>query len=174
MIRWHRPFSTLIITSHVKDGIELANEFKLPDVVTQFIAQHHGTDLVRFFYHRACESSDDDSISETDYRYPGPKPQGREVAIVSLADAAQRLRCVPSPDPIPEKSKAWCGKSSRIRLNSGELDESDLTFQDMDRIAIAFTKVIMGMFHSRVEYPEQITKEEIEGKKAKNGRPDQQ
>lgn len=165
--------STLIITSHVKDGIELANEFKLPDVVTQFIAQHHGTDLVRFFYHRACESSDDDSISETDYRYPGPKPQGREVAIVSLADAAEAaVRSISRPNP--GKIEGLVRKIIKDRLNSGELDESDLTFQDMDRIAIAFTKVIMGMFHSRVEYPEQITKEEIEGKRAKNGRSDQQ
>ena len=165
--------STLIITSHVKDGIELANEFKLPDVVTQFIAQHHGTDLVRFFYHRACESSDDDSISETDYRYPGPKPQGREVAIVSLADAAEAaVRSISRPNP--GKIEGLVRKIIKDRLNSGELDESDLTFQDMDRIATAFTKVIMGMFHSRVEYPEQITKEEIEGKRAKNGRSDQQ
>lgn len=165
--------STLIITSHVKDGVELASEFKLPPVVTQFIAQHHGTDLVRFFYHRACEAGDGDSVEERDFRYLGPKPQGKEVAIVSLADATEAaVRSISKPNP--GKIEGLVRKIIKDRLNSGELDESELTFQDMDRIATSFTKVIMGMFHSRVEYPEQITKEEIEGKKAKNGSPDKQ
>ena len=165
--------STLIITSHVKDGVELASEFKLPPVVTQFIAQHHGTDLVRFFYHRACEASGDDSVEERDFRYLGPKPQGKEVAIVSLADATEAaVRSISKPNP--GKIEGLVRKIIKDRLNSGELDESDLTFQDMDRIANAFTKVIMGMFHARVEYPEQITKEEIEGKKARNGSSDKQ
>ncbi|NLL42866.1 MAG: HDIG domain-containing protein [Firmicutes bacterium] len=165
--------STLIITSHVKDGLELANEFKLPPVVTQFIAQHHGTDLVRYFYHRACEASDDDSVEERDFRYLGPKPQGKEVAIVSLADATEAaVRSISKPNP--GKIEGLVRKIIKDRLNSGELDESELTFQDMDKIANSFTKVILGMFHSRVEYPEQITKEEIEGKKAKNGSSDKQ
>lgn len=165
--------STLIITSHVKDGIELAGEFKLPPVVTQFIAQHHGTDLVRFFYHKACEASEDDSIEERDFRYLGPKPQSKEVAIVSLADAIEAaVRSISKPNP--GKIEGLVRKIIKDRLNSGELDESDLTFQDLDKIANTFTKVIMGMFHSRVEYPEQITKEEIEGKKVKNGSLDKQ
>lgn len=160
--------STLIVTSHVKDGLELAAEYKLPEVVTQFIAQHHGTDLVRFFYHRATEAAEDNSVEEKDFRYPGPKPQGKEVAIVSLADAVEAaVRSLSKP--TPGKIEGLVRKIIKDRLNSGELDESDLTFQDMDRIANAFGKVIMGMFHTRVEYPEKITKEEIEGKKAKNG-----
>lgn len=164
--------STLIIISHVKDGLELANEFKLPPVVSQFIAQHHGTDLVRFFYHRASESSEGNSVEERDFRYPGPKPQGKEVAIVSLADATEAaVRSLSKP--TPGKIEGLVRKIIKDRLNSGELDESDLTFQDMDKIANAFVKVIMGMFHSRVEYPEQITKEEIEGKRSKDGSIDQ-
>ncbi len=165
--------STLIITSHVKDGVELASEFKLPPVVTQFIAQHHGTDLVRYFYHRASEACDGDSVEERDFRYVGPKPQGKEVAIVSLADATEAaVRSISKPNP--GKIEGLVRKIIKERLNSGELDESELTFQDMDRIATSFTKVIMGMFHSRVEYPEKITKEEIEGKKGKNGSTDKQ
>lgn len=160
--------STLIVTSHVKDGLELAGEYKLPDVVTQFIAQHHGTDLVRFFYHRATEASEDNTVEEKDFRYPGPKPHGKEVAIVSLADAVEAaVRSLSKP--TPGKIEGLVRKIIKDRLNSGQLDESDLTFQDMDRIANAFVKVIMGMFHTRVEYPEKITKEEIEGKKARNG-----
>jgi len=165
--------STLIVTSHVKDGLELAGEYKLPDVVTQFIAQHHGTDLVRFFYHRATEASEDGSVEEKDFRYPGPKPQGKEVAIVSLADAVEAATRSLSK-PTPGKIEGLVRKIIKDRLNSGELDESDLTFQDMDRIASAFSKVIMGMFHTRVEYPDKITKEEIEGKKTKNGNTVQQ
>ena len=160
--------STLIITSHVKDGIELAQEFKLPRAVTQFISEHHGTDLVRFFYHRASEANDDGSVKEKDYRYPGPKPQTREVAIVSLADATEAaVRSLGKPNP--GKIEGLVRKIIKDRLNSGELDESELTFQDLDKIASAFVKVIVGMFHSRVEYPEQITKEEVEGKRTRNG-----
>ncbi|NLJ80328.1 MAG: HDIG domain-containing protein [Firmicutes bacterium] len=160
--------STLIITSHVKDGIELAQEFKLPRAVTQFISEHHGTDLVRFFYHRASEANDDGSVKEKDYRYPGPKHQTREVAIVSLADATEAaVRSLGKPNP--GKIEGLVRKIIKDRLNSGELDESELTFQDLDKIASAFVKVIVGMFHSRVEYPEQITKEEVEGKRTRNG-----
>ncbi|HHY14723.1 MAG TPA: HDIG domain-containing protein [Firmicutes bacterium] len=159
--------STLIITSHVKDGLELANEFKLPPAVSQFIAQHHGTDLVRYFYHRASEANDEGTVEERDFRYPGPKPQGKEVAIVSLADATEAaVRSLAKPNP--GKIEGIVRKIIKDRLNSGELDESDLTFQDMDKIANAFVKVIVSMFHARVEYPEQITKEEIEGKRVKD------
>lgn len=165
--------STLIIISHVKDGLELAKEFKLPPVVTQFIGQHHGTDLVRFFYHRAAEASEDNSVEERDFRYPGPKPQGKEVAIVSLADATEAaVRSLSKPNP--GKIEGLVRKIIKDRLNSGELDESDLTFQDLDKIANSFVKVILGMFHSRVEYPEQITKEEVEGKRQRDGNSDQQ
>jgi len=107
-------------------------------------------------------------VEEKDFRYPGPKPHGKEVAIVSLADAVEAaVRSLSKP--TPGKIEGLVRKIIKDRLNSGQLDESDLTFQDMDRIANAFVKVIMGMFHTRVEYPEKITKEEIEGKKARNG-----
>jgi putative nucleotidyltransferase with HDIG domain len=159
--------STLIVTSHVKDGLELAREYKLPDVVTQFIAQHHGTDLVKFFYHRALEANEG-AVEEQEFRYPGPKPQSKEVAIVSLADATEAaVRSLAKPNP--GKIEALVRKIIKDRLNSGELDQSDLTFQDLDRIANAFVKVIIGMFHARVEYPEEVTKEDIEGKRGRGG-----
>lgn len=161
--------STLIITSHVKDGLELAREYKLPEVVTQFIAQHHGTDLVKFFYHRAMENSEE-TIEEKDFRYPGPKPQSKEVAIVSLADAVEAaVRSLSKP--TPGKIEALVKKIIKDRLTSGELDQSELTFQDLDKIGNAFVKVIIGMFHARIEYPEEITKEDIEGKRNRGGNP---
>lgn len=164
--------STLIVTSHVKDGLELAREYKLPDVVTQFIAQHHGTDLVKFFYHRALEANEE-GVDEQDFRYPGPKPQSKEVAIVSLADATEAaVRSLAKP--TPGKIETLVRKIIKDRLTSGELDQSDLTFQDLDKIAGAFVKVIIGMFHARVEYPEEITKEDIEGKRSRSGTPGKQ
>lgn len=154
--------STLIITSHVKDGIELARENKLPDVVIDFIAQHHGTDLVKFFYHRAKEN-DGENIQEKDFRYPGPKPQTKETAIVSLADAVEAaVRSLVKP--TPGKIEALVRKIIRDRLDDGQLDEGDLTFKDLNKIAEAFVKVLNGIYHARVEYPENITREEIEGK----------
>ena len=128
------------------------------------------SDLVRYFYHRAKEVGDE-TVEEKDFRYPGPKPQTKEVAIVSLADATEAaVRSLSKP--TPGKIEGLVRKIIKDRLNSGELDESDLTFQDLDKIANAFVKVIMGMFHSRVEYPEKITKEEIEGKRSRGGNTD--
>lgn len=154
--------STLIITSHVRDGLEIAREYKLPAIISAFIAQHHGSDLVKFFYHRAAENGGE-TIEESDFRYPGPKPQTKETAIVSLADpveAAVRALSKPSPSKI----EGLVRKIIRERLDDGQLDESDLTFKDLNKIADAFTKVLNGIFHARVQYPEKITREEIEGK----------
>lgn len=155
--------STLIITAHVKDGVELAREYKLPDVITMFVKQHHGSDLVKFFYHRAKENGGD-SVEEQDYRYPGPTPQTKEVAIVSLADATEAaVRSLVKP--TPSKIEVMVKKIIHDRMEDGQLDESDLTFKDLDKIAEAFTKVLTGIFHARVEYPENITREDIEGKR---------
>jgi len=153
--------STLIITSHVKDGLELAKEYKLPRAITAFIAEHHGTDLVKYFYHKAQENGD--HVEESDFRYPGPKPQTKETAIVSLADAVEAaVRSLVKPHPT--KIEALVRKIIQERLADGQLDESDLTFKDLNKIADAFTKVLIGIYHNRVEYPETITREDIEGK----------
>ena len=103
--------STLIITSHVKEGIELAKQYKLPAVLTDFIKQHHGDDLVKFFYHKAVESDKDGSVEETDFRYPGPKPQSKETAIVMLADSVEAaVRSLSRP--TPGRIEGWSGRSS--------------------------------------------------------------
>ncbi len=154
--------STLIITSHVKDGLELAREYKLPRVVTMFISEHHGSDLVKYFYHRAKENGSA-TIQEKDFRYPGPKPQSKETAIVSVADAVEAaVRSLVKP--TPRKIETLVHKIIRDRMEDGQLDESELTFKDLDKIADAFVKVLIGIFHARVEYPENITREDIEGK----------
>ncbi|MGI6119200.1 MAG: HD family phosphohydrolase [Desulfosporosinus sp.] len=142
--------SSLIITSHVKDGLELAKENKLPQPIKDIIAQHHGDGLVSFFYHKAHEEND--KIPEEAFHYEGPKPQTKEAALVALADAVEAaVRSM--KQPTPGRVEGLVRKIIKDKLNDRQLDQCDLTFQDLDRIAIAFVRVLNGIFHSRVEYP---------------------
>jgi len=143
--------SALIITSHVKDGLELAKEHNLPQQIQDIIAQHHGDGLVSFFYHKALEENED--IPEDTFHYEGPKPQTKETALVALADNVEAaVRSM--KQPTPGRVEGLIRKIIKDKLNDGQLDQCDLTFQDLDRIAIAFVRVLNGIFHSRVEYPE--------------------
>ncbi|CAA7603473.1 HD/PDEase domain protein [Acididesulfobacillus acetoxydans] len=143
--------SSLIITSHVKDGLELAREDKLPEPVTNIISQHHGDSLVTFFYHKALEENEE--VPEEAFRYDAPRPQSKEAALVSLADsveaAVRSLR-----QPTPGRIEGLVRKIIKEKFNDDQLDQCDLTFRDLDRIAMAFVRVLSGIFHSRVEYPE--------------------
>lgn len=151
--------STLIITSHVKDGVEMAKQHKLPQVLIDFIREHHGTDLVKYFYHRAKESGRE--VSEDDFRYMGPKPQSRETAIVMLADSVEAaVRSLQKS--TPGRVEGLVRKIIKERLSDGQLDESNITLRDLDQIADAFVRVLTGMFHHRVEYPEGVLKEPTE------------
>lgn len=155
--------STLIITSHVKDGLELAREYRLPRVVADIIQQHHGDDLVRYFYFRATEHEHDQPISEEDFRYDGPKPQSKEAAIVMLADSVEAaVRAMEKP--TPSKVEAVVRRIIRERLSDGQLDECDLTLRDLNRIGDAFLRVLSGIFHTRLEYPEKLLKEAERGR----------
>ncbi|MFZ7103455.1 MAG: HD family phosphohydrolase [Peptococcaceae bacterium] len=151
------PLSTLIITSHVKDGVELAKSYGLPQVIIDMIAQHHGTSLVKYFYHKAKESEKEDSVKEGDFRYDAPKPQSKEAAIIMLADnveaAVRSLKQV-----TPGKIEGMVRTIIKDRLNDGQLDECDLTFKDLDKIANSFVRVLNGIFHHRIEYPESVIK----------------
>ena len=121
--------STLIVMAHVKDGLELAREYKLPEVVAAFIAEHHGTDPVKFFYHRAQEHNGE-TVEEKDFRYPGPKPQTKETAIVSLADAGGRGPFVQTDSRQDRRP----GPENHPRaVDDGQLDESDLTFSGFEQ-----------------------------------------
>lgn len=143
--------SSLIITSHVKDGLELAKENKLPQQIQDIISQHHGDGLVSFFYHKALEGNDE--VPEEAFHYDGPKPQTKEAALVALADNVEAaVRSM--KQPTPGRVEGLVRKIVKDKLNDGQLDQSDLTFQDLDRIAMAFVRVLSGIFHSRVEYPE--------------------
>lgn len=145
--------STLIVTSHVKDGVELARAYKLPQRIVEIIEQHHGTSLVGFFYQKALEADHKEPPNERDFRYPGPKPQTREAAIVMLADAVEAaVRSL--GQPAPGQVEGLVRRIIKEKLYDGQLDESALTFRDLELIASAFTRVLSGIFHSRLEYPE--------------------
>jgi len=158
--------STLIITSHVKDGVELARQHKLPGILVDFIREHHGTSLLGFFYHRAAEHCKDGSIVEADFRYPGPRPQAREVVIVMLADSVEAaVRSLSRP--TPGRIEGLVRRIIKDKLSDGQLDKSDLTFKDLDAIAGAFVRVLSGIFHSRVEYPKDL--QELARRRQANG-----
>jgi len=161
------PLSTLIITSHVKDGVELAKNYGLPQVIIDMVAQHHGTSLVKFFYHKALESEKEDTVNEDDYRYDAPKPQSKESAIIMLADNVEAaVRSM--KQSTPGKIEGLVRNILKERLNDGQLDECDLTFKDLDKIANAFVRVLNGIFHHRIEYPENVLKA-MEKKGEKSG-----
>ncbi|MCY0882026.1 MAG: HDIG domain-containing protein, partial [Firmicutes bacterium] len=150
--------SALIISSHVRDGVELAKEYHLPPAIIEFIQEHHGTTLIQYFYHKAVEADHGDGVVEEDYRYDGPRPQNKETAIVMLADiseASTRTLKNPSPKAIEQLVR----KLMKERLEDGQLDESNLTLKDLDVIAMTFTRVLSGVFHHRIEYPESVVKE---------------
>lgn len=145
--------STLIIISHVKDGVELATEYQLPPVIIDFIKEHHGTDLVKYFYQKALENAQGEPVDEQDFRYPGPKPQSKETALVMLADGVEAaVRSLSRP--TPGRIEGLVRRLIKDRLDSGQLDESNLTLRDLDKIADAFVRVLTGIFHKRVEYPD--------------------
>lgn len=157
--------STLIITSHVRDGVELAKSYGVPEVVIDLIEQHHGTDLVRYFYQRASEKiqEDKETLEESGFHYPGPKPQTKEAAVVMLADSVEAAARAMG-NPSPARLEAMVSQVIKERLESGELDEANLTLRDLDKIRTSFLKVLGGIFHHRVQYPEIV--KDTERKKA--------
>jgi putative nucleotidyltransferase with HDIG domain len=152
--------SSLIIAAHVKDGIALAREYKLPEEVIDFIPMHHGTTRIDYFYSKAlklAENSEDetklDEINESDYRYPGPKPQSKETGIMMLADAVEATaRTI--DDPTPQRISDAIDELVKRRLDEGELNECPLTLTDLTKIKAAFLSVLVGIYHTRVRYPE--------------------
>jgi putative nucleotidyltransferase with HDIG domain len=146
--------SALIITSHVKDGVELAKEYKIPKVIIDVIEQHHGTSLVKYFYITMKNSSErPDDVKEEDFRYLGPIPDTKESAIIMLADCVEAaVRSINEPNKA--KIEEMVNNIIRNRLNEEQLNNCDLTLKDLSKIREAFLKVLMGIYHQRIEYPE--------------------
>lgn len=146
--------SSLIITSHVKDGIELAKDYKLPKIIQDIIIEHHGTSLVKYFYITAKNNSENpEEILEEDFRYQGPIPQSKESAIIMLADSIEAaVRSINEPNQ--NKIESMVNNIIKNILMEGQLDECDLTLKDITKIKNAFIKSLIGIYHQRIEYPE--------------------
>jgi putative nucleotidyltransferase with HDIG domain len=151
--------STLVIVAHVKDGLELAEEYRLPSPIRDCIAQHHGTSLIKVFYQRAMEAADDPhEVDESAFRYPGPKPQTREAAILMLADAIEAAARTLERPSRPEVVQL-VERLVEDRIRDGQLDESPLSFRDLAIVKRSFVSTLTGMFHQRIRYPEQIAQD---------------
>ncbi len=151
--------STLIIIGHVKDGLELAEEHNLPEPLRNFIEQHHGTTLVEYFYHEATRKRDDDHRTDADessFRYPGPKPQSRETAVLMLADAVESASRT-LKEPTPKRIQSLVHEISMKRLLDGQFDECDLKMNEIRMIEESLIKSLLAAHHGRVRYPGQKT-----------------
>ncbi len=146
--------SRLVILNHVKEGIELAHQYKLNRKIIDFIPEHHGTGLIYFFYQKALtEATDQETVEEENFRYPGPKPQSKETAIVMLADSAEgATRSL--GEFTPQRIEDMVRKVINNKFIDGQLDECNLTLREIEHIANSFTRVLSAMYHSRVKYPE--------------------
>lgn len=150
--------STLVIIAHVKDGADLARQHHLPQSIIDFIEQHHGTTLVEYFFRRAEERSEDDpdaaEVDETSFRYPGPKPQTREAAVMMVADAVESSSRTLA-DPAPARIESLVHELVMKRLLDGQFDECGLTLVELRAIEDSLVKSLTSMFHSRIKYPSQ-------------------
>lgn len=145
--------SSLILISHVKEGLELAKQYKLPQAVSDIIQQHHGTSLIVFFYKKALEQAQDSLPLQEDYRYPGPKPQTRVAALVMMADAVEAASRSLT-EPTPARISALVEKIINNIFLDGQIDECELTLKDISEIKRRFTYVLTSIFHRRIAYPE--------------------
>jgi putative nucleotidyltransferase with HDIG domain len=150
--------STLVIIAHVKDGADLARQHNLPNSLLDFIRQHHGTTLVEYFYNRANEqrdaNSDGGKLDEGSYRYPGPKPQTKEAAVLMMADAVESAGRTLS-DPTPGRLESLVHDLAMKRLLDGQFDDCGLTLQELRKVEISLIKSLSAVYHGRIKYPDQ-------------------
>ncbi len=152
--------SVELIVDHVRRGMDLAKKHKLPQEVIDFIPMHHGTMAISFFYEKAKKALGEDNVDINDFRYPGPKPNTKETALLMLADACESaVRAMSEPDA--NKIENMINNLTRIRVNDGQLDEAPITFSDITKIKEAYLNVLLSQHHKRIRYPKQ---EELENK----------
>lgn len=149
--------SLLIIIGHVKDGVELAKEYGLPPVLIQFIQQHHGTTLVEYFYHQAVQRKDERTpdhpdVSETQYRYPGPRPRTRECGIVMLADACESATRALG-EVSPTRIETLVHDMVMKRLLDGQFEECELSMREIELVERSLIKTLINIYHGRIAYP---------------------
>lgn len=146
--------SRLVIFNHVKEGIELAHKYHLNHRIIDFIPEHHGTSLMHYFYQKALSEGHPQGLEEKDYRYPGPKPQSKETAIVLLADSVEGATRA-MDEHTPQRIEDVVRKVINNKFIDGQLDECNLTLREIDVIASTFIRVLSAMYHGRVKYPSQ-------------------
>lgn len=148
--------SALVIASHVKDGVDTAKKYKLPKKIVDIINQHHGTGLIKYFYHRALQTTEEKSgeVNEETYRYSGPKPQSKEAGIILLADTLE-AEARTLANPTASRIKNLAQNVINRNLVNGQLDDCNLTLRELDRIKDVFSRILTSMFHNRVEYPDE-------------------
>ena len=162
--------SKRILIAHVKDGVDFAREHKLGHVITDVIAQSHGTSVITYFYDKAVRQQGEDAVNIDDYRYPGPRPQTKEAGIVMLADVVEAaLRTLDNPTPARLQGRVQ--KLINKVFSEGQLDECELTLKDLHNIAKSFIKILNGIHHHRIDYPE---KQPQGNGRAANGHSDRQ
>lgn len=146
--------SSLILVSHIKEGVELAKQYRLGQEIGDIINQHHGTSLISYFYQKAKSHEDQaHAVHEEEFRYPGPKPQTKEAGLVMLADAIEAASKT-VPDPTPDKIQWLTQKIVNKIFTDGQLDECELTLKDLHSITKSFNRVFAGIYHQRIDYPE--------------------
>ncbi len=146
--------SVSIISKHVLEGVNLAKENDIPQEITDFIPMHHGTMVMSFFYEKAKKLYGEEKVNVDDYKYPGPKPNTKETAIIMLADGCESaVRSINEPDPA--KVENLISKIIKSRVDDGQLDDSPITFSDISKIKEAFTGILLGQHHRRIRYPKQ-------------------
>ena len=166
--------SSLILIAHVKDGVEIARENKLGQVIADTIRQHHGTSLIKYFYEKARQRRGEDAVNIDDFRYPGPKPQTREAGLVMLADVVEAASRT-LDNPTPSRIQGLVQNLINNIFSDGQLDECELTLKDLHKIAKSFNQILNGIHHHRIEYTEKRAAAGENGKgKPKNGSPDRQ
>ena len=150
--------SKMVITAHPKDGVDLAKEYHLPAIISNFILQHHGEGLASYFYNQAILEEGADNVKKEQFRYTGPKPNMKETAILMIADAVESaVRSL--KNPTNEEIEAIINKIITERLNDGQLSDSPLTLKDLKTIATTFNRILRGMQHNRIKYHEDIVHE---------------
>ncbi len=148
--------SALIIASHVKEGLEMGRESNLPQRVLKFIPMHHGTTRIEYFYQRAVQQrgSDDPPVQDSEFRYPGPRPDSKEAGILMLADSVEAASRSLS-EPTHKRLEALVEMIFKARSEDGQLDDTELTFRDLSIIKETFLSLLLGIYHVRVKYPGQ-------------------
>ncbi|MEI6080761.1 MAG: HDIG domain-containing metalloprotein, partial [bacterium] len=145
--------SARILVSHAKDAVKVGRDYKLGKPIIDIIEQHHGTSLMKFFYSKAVELSGKGNVEEQDYRYPGPKPKSREAVLVMIADSCEAA-CRSLEDPTPSRIKTTVDTIINNMFVDGQFDESNITLKRLKIISQIYTKTLIALHHSRIQYPE--------------------